>query len=229
MKKTLFLIITLVLSYQFTNTQTIFESQPILSLTTPAQPIFFRSIEPLKEPQNKWALNLVFSDNGYGLGGTYFVPFNKDLSAFGSIFFSSAKDDREFEYTDIYGNTYVPGKINRLFMIPINFGLQYRMFREDVSDNLRPFVNAGFTPTSVIYTPYSKALIPSFGYARAKYTVGGFIGAGMDYVMSRTSAASVNVRYYYINLFGNGIESLQDKPKNFFGGLYFVFSFNFLK
>ncbi len=182
-----------------------------------------------KEPQNNWSLNLIFSDNGFGVGATLFKSFNADLSGFASLFFSGAKDGREFDVTDIYGNTYTPYKINRLYMAAINLGLQYRLFREDVSDNLRPFINGGLTPTSIIYLPYQMSIIPSLGYMRAKYTLGGFFGVGMDYLTNNSSALSLNIRYYYINLFGEGVQSLQDKPKNFFGGLYFVFSFNFLK
>ena len=183
----------------------------------------------VNEPQNNWSVNLLFSDNGYGLGATLYRTINKDFSGFGSIFFSSAKDSREFDVTDIYGNTYTPDKVNRLFMIPLNFGIQCRLFSEDVTDNLRPYVNGGITPTAILYAPYNKSIIPSLGYLQAKYTVGGFVGVGMDYLTSRNSAVSANVRYYYIKLFGDGIQSLQDKPMNFFGGIYFVFSFNFMK
>ncbi|MGH2574408.1 MAG: hypothetical protein ACRDFC_01770 [Ignavibacteria bacterium] len=181
------------------------------------------------EPVTTWSLNVVFSDNGFGLGATIFKYLDKDLSGFSSIFFSGAKDDREFESTDIFGNSFVPGKVNRLFMIPVNVGLQYRLFREDVTDNLRPHINFGVTPTAIVYTPYNEPFFSSFKYARAKYTIGGFAGAGVDYLMTKKSSLSLNVRYYYINLFGRGIESLQYKEKKFFGGLYFVFSYNFMK
>jgi outer membrane protein W len=116
-----------------------------------------------------------------------------------------------------------------MFLIPVNFGLQIRLFREDVTDELRPFVNFGVTPTAIIYTPYAESFFPSFGHARAKYTVGGFAGVGVDYLTGKKSSLSLNVRYYYVNLFGKGIESLQSKEKTFFGGLYFVFSYNFMK
>lgn len=189
------------------------------------------NVNPLsmKDPVNSWSLNLLFSNNGFGLGATIFKQFNTDLSGFSSIFFSGAKDDREFDVTDIYGNTYTPFKVNRLFMIPVNLGLQYRMFRDEVTDDLRPFINGGLTPAMIIYTPYDLAFLSSFGKARAKYTLGGFIGIGMDYLPSKHTGLSLNVRYYYIHLFGQGIQSLQDKPLNNFGGLYFVFSFNFMK
>lgn len=182
-----------------------------------------------KETQNRWSLNLLFSDNGFAIGATIYRQFSPNISGLGSIFFSGAKDEREFETTDIFGNSYVPDKVNRLFLIPLNFGIQLRLFREEVTDNLRPFLNAGITPAAVIYTPYSESFLSSFQYARAKYTVGGFAGAGLDYITNKKSSLSLNVRYYYINLFGEGVESLKSKEKNFFGGLYFVFSYNFMK
>jgi outer membrane protein W len=182
-----------------------------------------------KETLNRWSLNLLFSDNGFALGATIYRPFSTNISGFGSIFFSGAKDDREFESTDIFGNSYVPSKVNRLFMVPVNLGVQLRLFKDDVTDNLRPFMNFGVTPTVIIYTPYKESFFSSFKYAKAKYTVGGFAGAGVDYLTSKKSSLSLNVRYYYINLFGEGIESLQSKEKNVFGGLYFVFSYNFMR
>jgi hypothetical protein len=51
----------------------------------------------------------------------------------------------------------------------------------------------------------------------------------MDYLTSKKSSLSLNIRYYYLNIFGRGIESLQSREKNFFGGLFFVFSYNFMK
>jgi outer membrane protein W len=102
------------------------------------------------------------------------------------------------------------------------------MFREDVSDELRPFINAGITPTTIAYTPYSESFFSSFKDLKARFTVGGFVGIGADYVTGKRSGLSLNIRYYYINLFGSGVESLQSKELNFFGGLYLVFSYNFM-
>jgi outer membrane protein W len=182
-----------------------------------------------EETFNTWSLNLLFSDNGFGLGTTVFKQFNSNISAFGSIFVSGAKDEREFESIDIFGNSFIPSKVNRLYLIPLNLGLQVRLFKEDVTDNLRPYVNGGITPAAIIYTPYSESFFSSFNYAKAKYTVGAFAGAGVDYLTSKRSSLSLNVRYYYIDLFGEGIESLQNKAKTSFGGLYFVFSYNFMR
>ncbi len=184
--------------------------------------------KPKKEPNNNWSINVLFSDNGFAVGSQLFKQFSPDVSGFAGIFFSGAKDDREFEVYDIFGNSYVPYKVNRMFMIPINLGMQFRLFREDVTDDLRPHVNFGISPTAIIYTPYAESFFPSFGHAKAKYTVGAFASVGVDYLTSKRSSLNMDVRYYYTQLFGQGIESLQNKEKRYFGGLYLVFSYNFM-
>jgi hypothetical protein len=182
-----------------------------------------------KEPRNNWGINLTFSDNGFGFGATKYFNLSKDVAFFGGITFSGAKDDREFEQSDFFGNTITPFKENRLFMVPIlNLGMQFRLFSNDVTDNMRPYLNFGVSPTAIVYTPYNEAFFPSFKYAKAKYTVGGFAGIGLDYLTSNKSALSFNVRYYYINLFGEGIRSISTNEKKQFGGIYFMFSYNFM-
>jgi hypothetical protein len=182
------------------------------------------------ETRNNWSLNLSFSDNGFGFGGTKYFKLSRDVTFLTSIYFSGAKDDREFDQVDIFGNSVTPFKENRLFMIPIiNLGMQIRLFREDVTDDMRPFVNFGVSPTAIVYTPYNESFFSSFKYAKAKYTVGGYAGVGLDYTTSRTSGLSFNLRYYYINLFGEGIRSISTSEKKNFGGIYFIFSYNFMK
>ena len=182
------------------------------------------------EPLNNWSFNLTFSDNGFGFGASKYFNLSKDFSLITGMFLSSAKDDREFEQSDIFGNSVTPFKQNRLFLLPVlNIGAQYRMFRKDVTDEMRPYINFGLSPSAVVYTPYSESFLTSFKYARAKYTVGGYIGVGLDYLSSKKSALGFNVRYYYISLFGSGVKSLSTNEKKQFGGIYFVFSYNFLK
>jgi hypothetical protein len=182
------------------------------------------------EKEKNWSINLSFSDNGFGFGGTKYFTLSKNITFNAGILFSGAKDDREFDRTDIFGNSLTPFKENRLFMFPIlNLGLQIRLFRDDVTDNMRPFVNFGVSPAVIVYTPYNESFFSSFKYAKAKYTVGGYAGVGLDYMTSKSSGLSFNLRYYYLNLFGAGINSISTTEMKNFGGIYFVFSYNFLK
>lgn len=183
-----------------------------------------------KEPQNNWAINLTFSDNGFGLGAAKFFNLSKNVTFNAGIMFSGAKDDREFDQTDIFGNSVTPFKVNRLFLFPVlNFGMQYRLFSDDVTSDMRPFINFGVSPAAIIYTPYNEPFFASFKYARAKYTIGGYAGVGLDYMTSRTSGLSFNLRYYYMRLFGEGIRSISTAEIKNFGGIYFVFGYNFMK
>ena len=187
-------------------------------------------LKEIKEPKNNWTMNLTFSDNGFGVGATKYLNLSKDVALFGSISVSAAKDDREFEQSDIFGNSVTPFKENRVFMAPvINLGMQFRLFSNDVSDNMRPYVNFGVAPAAIVYTPYNESFLSSFGKAKAKYTVGGFAGIGLDYLTSKTTGLSFNVRYYYLNLFGEGIRSLSTNEKKDFGGIYFIFGYNFMR
>ncbi len=220
MKKTLTLLVLTLLNVNFLMSQ-----NENTQNTQPQQKI---ALKERKEPNNNIGLNLSFSDNGFGLGATLYKQLSPNVSGFAGLSFSGAKDNREFEQIDIFGNSYTPDKVNRLFMVPLNIGLQFRLFRNDVSDNMRPFINFGVTPTAIIYTPYDKSWFSSWGYAQAKYTVGGFVGAGVDYLSSKHTSMSLNVRYYYINLFGDGVNSISTEAKNFFGGISFMFSYNFM-
>lgn len=182
------------------------------------------------EKDNNWSINLTFSDNGFGAGATKYFRISRDVSVNASVLFSGAKDDREFEQSDVFGNSMTPYKVNRLFMFPIlNLGMQFRLFREDVTDNMRPFINFGVSPAAIIYTPYNESFFSSFKYAKAKYTVGGYAGVGLDYMTNKTSGLSFNLRYYYLHLFGEGINSISTAEMKNFGGIYFIFSYNFLK
>lgn len=95
-------------------------------------------------PDNVLGLDIMFSDGGFGFGGFYRRQFSNTVTGFVDISMSEAKDEREFTYTyqDIYGyiDTYTLGKVNRVFLVPINFGLQYRLFEKVIYDNLRPYI-----------------------------------------------------------------------------------------
>ena len=120
---------------------------------------------------------------------------------------SEAKDSREFTYTyqDIYGyiDTYTLGKVNRVFVVPVNFGFQYRLFKDAITDNLRPYINAGVGPSFV-----------------TKITLGSYIGFGANFGLDKSSLVGINLRYYIIHFFDQGVESLKGKFRKDIGGVY---------
>jgi hypothetical protein len=171
-------------------------------------------------PNNTLGLDVMFSEGGFGLGGFYRRQLSQELTAFTDISISEAKDDREFEYVDYFGNTYTVGKKNRVFMVPLNFGMQYRLFEDVIYDNLRPYINAGVGPTMVVTTPYDKEFFKAFGYAQMKIAAGGYFGFGANFGLDKSSLVGINVRYYIVRFFDNGVESLEGRYKKTLGGFF---------
>ncbi len=109
--------------------------------------------EDLVPRKHAWGFDMMVSTDGFGFGGWYYRNFNDVLSAFVQTNMAESKDSREFETYDLYGNSYSINKINRIFRIPIFVGLQYRLFKDDIQDNFRPYVNGGAGPVFIYTTP----------------------------------------------------------------------------
>lgn len=171
-------------------------------------------------PDNSWGADLMFGEGGFGLGTFLRKNFSQEITGFIDISFSESKDDREVEYIDYWGNKITPNKENRVFLIPLNFGIQYRLFTESLTDNLRPYLNAGIGPTLAVSTPYDREFFNAFGHARAHYAVGGYVGFGANFGLSKSNLVGINARYYYTHLFDAGVENLTGRLRKDFGHFY---------
>jgi outer membrane protein W len=123
-------------------------------------------------------------------------------------------------------------------MLPLMASLQYRLFRDDIVDNFRPYVTAGAGPTTLFISPYARItdygggtfvsekidFFESLKYGKAHTTVGGFVGAGAYFGRDRTNVMGLSVRYYFIPV-KNGIEVMQGGFVKEFGGLYITLHF----
>ena len=171
-------------------------------------------------PANSWGVDLMFSDGGFGVGTFLRKEFSPTIKGFIDISFSESKHDREFEYYDYYGNSYVAGKENRVFIMPLNVGIHYRIFKNALTDNLRPYFIAGIGPTFSISTPYREEFFTSFKYAKYHFAAGGYIGFGADFGLSKKNLIGLNIRYYYMKYITDGVEHLTNQVKNEIGAFY---------
>ncbi len=172
-------------------------------------------------PNNAWGADIMFSEGGFGLGTFYRYNLKNDLTAFVDFSISESKDEREVEYYDYYtGQTYTIGKVNRVFMLPVNFGLQFRLFKNDIEENLRPYITFGLGPNMVLTTPYDLEFFKSFSKAKIKYAVGGYVGFGANFGLNKKNLVGLNVRYYYSHLFDEGVENLQNTFRKDIGSIY---------
>ena len=211
---------------------------------TPSNPNLIRpqSYRPLT---SAWGLDLLMSNNGFGFGAFYRYEMTDDLSLMLNFTISDVKDDAEFEmYNPYTGQPFVPGKKNRLLLMPLIASVQYRLFKDDILDNFRPFVTAGLGPTMVFVAPYvldriqydaPYALGPipykekidffsSLKYGKLRYTLGGFVGAGAFFGMEKGTLTGLCVRYF-LAPFPDGIEIMEGGYIRNFGGLFITLTF----
>lgn len=224
----------------------------LVTAQEPSRPdtaIVFRPFKPqlvtealFQQRMTAWGFDLLISENGFGLGGFYRREFSDDLAGTITFAISDVKDDGEVEYVNYYGQSYVPGKKNRLVMLPLMFSVQYRLFRDDIVDNFRPYLTAGGGPTTLFVSPYARLtnvplgdgtafqqyekidFFESLKYGKAHTTVGGFVGAGAYFGRDRTNVMGLSVRYYFVPV-KPGIEVMQGGFVKEFGGIYITLHF----
>ncbi len=168
-------------------------------------------------PNNSWGVDIIFGEGGFGLGTFYRRNFSLNTTGFIDFSISETKDEREVSYMDYWGNTFTPNKINRALLLPLNFGIQYRMFAEQLTDNLRPYITFGVGPSILLTTPYDVEFFEAFKYAKANYAIGGYVGLGANIGTSKTNLIGLNVRYYYNHLLGDGIQLMTGNSRKDFG------------
>ena len=175
---------------------------------------------PIIFPKNAFGMDLIFSEGGFGLGAFYRRSVSDKVTLFSDFSISEAKDPQEFTYVDYYGNSYTPNKLHRAFILPLNFGMQYRLFENVIFDNLRPYINAAIGPSMVVTTPDSLEFFSSFGKAQARFTLGGYFGIGANFGLDKSSLVGINLRYYIIHFFNQGIEIVSGRLENDLGGVF---------
>lgn len=182
-----------------------------------------------KDFRNQFSLGVIYSDKGYGITGGYHKPISKNSDLFFNFSITGISDTREFEYYDYYGNSYIQDKVNRVFMVPVNIGLQHYLFKDDIENDFKPMINLGITPALVVTNPYDKSYFKAFGYSKAAFAMGGFAGVGMEFQQSKNLALSLNFRYYYIPVVSGEVMSIKDNLMKDMGGMQLLFGINFLK
>jgi hypothetical protein len=171
-------------------------------------------------PPNSWGADIMFGEGGFGLGTFYRHSFSLTMTGFVDFSISELKDDREVQYIDYFGNTYTPNKVNRAFLFPLNFGMQYRIFANSVNDNFRPFISVGVGPNIVLTTPYDTEYFTAFKFSKAHYAIGGYIGMGANVGISKSNLIGISVRYMYAHVLGDPVETMIDSFKQDFGQFY---------
>jgi hypothetical protein len=176
---------------------------------------------PVVFPLNTWGADIMFGEGGFGFGTFYRRNFSQTMTGFFDFSISGLKDDREMDYYDPYtGTTYSPNKLNRALLMPVNVGIQYRLFSDVLTENFRPYVSAAVGPHAIVTTPYEEEFFNSFKYAKMHYGIGGYIGLGANIGESRSNLLGLSIRYYYTSILGDGIETMIGSVHNNYGQIF---------
>lgn len=162
----------------------------------------------IKLPPNAAGFDLMIGEGGFGLGGFYKYNFTDIITGFVDLSISESKNEREIERYDIFGYPLpIVGKKNRVFVLPVSFGAQYRLFYKSLTDNLRPYIAAGVGPTMFVTTPAREEFFKSFAKAQAYYGIGGYVGLGANFGLNQSNLTGINIRYYFQRILNNdGVE-----------------------
>lgn len=167
--------------------------------------IIFSSPYPLIMPadsqafRNAYGFDLLFSTFGFGAGAFYRHQYSDQIFGFVHLVISGAKDGIELDrYDPSQGTTFVPGKQNRFFLFPLMAGIQYRVLKDAIVENFRPYLAFGVGPTAIMATPADDEFFHSFGRAKTVYSPSGFVGIGANFGSDKKSVAGVTLRYYII-------------------------------
>lgn len=182
-----------------------------------------------KESRNNLGLGVIYSDKGYGITGAYYKSISSSSDLFVNFSITGISDTREFEYFDYYGNSYIDGKVNRVYMLPLNLGFQHYMFKDEIENDFKPLISIGITPALVLTNPYDKSYFKAFGYFNSAFAFGGFAGIGMEFQQSKNIAFSLNLRYFYLPVVSGSVTSIINSPMKDLGGINLIFGINFLK
>ncbi len=176
------------------------------------------------ERRTALGLDLMIGNSGFGAGIFYKQGITGTLSWTLSWSFSEAKAPNEVDYIDPFtGQKFVPGKINQLFVFPLMVGLQYRLFKNQLTNSFRPFIFAGVGPNAVLASPYDQPLSWSLSHSHSHYGLGAYFGTGAYFGLDPNSLMGVSLRYYILPM-SHGIESMQNEPMANFNSFFIAFN-----
>jgi hypothetical protein len=174
--------------------------------------------------RNSWGFDLMLGMDGFGIGSFYGYTFGDELTLFSNLSFSEVRDARQLDYYDYWTGMYSPNKVNYVYRIPLFFGLQYRLFKDDIVDNFRPFLNGGMGPVMLYITPADRDFFSGIFKGHTRYAYGGFIGFGAQFGFDRSYVLGVNIKYYLIPL-PTGIQSVTEGTLGNANGFFITIDF----
>jgi len=93
-------------------------------------------------------------NSGLGIGGYWSRLIATDVTLVAELSVSSIRDGREVTFFNRLGGRETPDKANYLLQVPLQIGIERRLFRERIEDQFRPFAGVTTGPTLLWTSPY---------------------------------------------------------------------------
>lgn len=210
---------------------------PVLLLAWGARPLWAQSDNSVSQPLygNGIGMNIALTNSGFALGGFWQRALTVHYTFITEFTLGAGKDAREQRFFNFWGESFIPGKANYLLMVPVQIGVQRRLFAEEIQDNFRPFLHFSAGPTLGWVSPYFDDLngdgvrqmnertfdsISAMPRGKARLGAGGTVAMGASFGRSRKATQSlrfgVSVIYFPkgVDLMEAGIR--ESGPQEFF-------------
>lgn len=191
--------------------------------------------ERIKNPYGSGlGLEVVVTNSGFGLGGYYALALDSQNSLFAELNIGSEKSEREVKFFG-FGQSFIPDKANYFVRVPIQLGIQRRLWHDYIEDNFRPFLQVTAGPTLGWVYPYFDDDNQNGTYDEDerrydglgsifkgdfRFGLGGTIGIGANFGENSRLTQGVRIAYSF-NYFFETVQLLeiddQFSPSKFFG------------
>ena len=130
----------------------------------------------------------------YGATGLFAHSWNLETDlhqAFDLNFYWIPRDEFGFTPYNTNRNLYT----NNALLIPMFWGIRKNILRETFDEEIIPYVEAGAGPLIGVRFPSTSLFWNSIQRATAAYSVGGYLGLGVNYAIGQKSAGNISLRY----------------------------------
>jgi opacity protein-like surface antigen len=156
--------------------------------------------EMTERPDNQIGFVFTMAESGSGLGGFIAWPlfggFHLGFNLDAYFLRDSKQIDTYYYYT---GTPYSINKENNVYLFDAMITLKKRFFADDLDESFRPFLSAGVGPYYGMNFPeYDTTPEGEPNYDQYRFTVGGFVGAGVDISVNEKMFVGVRGQYRII-------------------------------
>jgi len=143
--------------------------------------------------------SFTMAETGSGLGGLMAWPIFKDTHLGINLGAYFLRDENEFTYSYYGSYPITVNKENNVYLFDFMVSAKRRFFSSDLDESLRPFLTAAIGPYYAMnYPEYSEDLQGNKTFDQFAWTLGGFIGVGIDFDASANYFMSVRAQYRVI-------------------------------